>query len=288
MTLITGANGFIGTYLVNLFIRKKTPFLAIERKKAKSERRNFINLDISKHGWTQSLPQKINAVIHLAQSSKYQESFKATNDIVAVNVMATSELLDWAYKNGVRKFIYTSTGNVYKPGKLPYREDMTCSPQGIYACSKYAAEVLCSAYKDKMSISIARLFGIYGRGQRRGLILDLIEKITNESPITIAGFNGLKINPLHAHDCARLLYKALKMNNPPNVFNLAGSRVLSIKQICKIISKHAKKQAYFKKSSYKSQFLVADNSFCRSHLKIQPKIKFEEGIHEMLLERSQN
>lgn len=282
MILITGAKGFVGRNLIEKLNAKSIPLVALCKPQNESDNKNTLHLDLSKKGWTRNLPKGIKTVIHLAQSSQYSKALEAADDLVSVNVDATAELLDWSYKHKITQFIYTSTGSVYKSGNLPLKENAPCKPKGIYACSKYAAEILCTAYTDKLNISIARLFGIYGCNQKRGLIIDLVKKINERIPVTIAGSFGLKINPLHVDDCTDFLIQATKIKRLPLVFNLAGSKVISLFEICNIISSELEKKVLYKKVPGKGTCLIAENSLSRKIFGIKPQIDLDKGIRAMI------
>jgi UDP-glucose 4-epimerase len=65
------------------------------------------------------LPQKLDAVIHLAQSYRFREFPAGAMSVTNVNVVATAHLLESAARKGVQHFICASTGGVYaeQPGQ---------------------------------------------------------------------------------------------------------------------------------------------------------------------------
>ena len=83
-----------------------------------------------------------------------------------VNLSSTF-LLEWARNNGVSKFIFTSTANVYDQNDEKLLENSKTLPNSFYGASKLASEQLISQYSNYFSIEILRLL----------LFTDLIKKI---------------------------------------------------------------------------------------------------------------
>ena len=62
--------------------------------------------------------------MHLAQSPRYRDFPEGALDVFEVNVGSTQRLLDWACRQGVKRFIYASSGGVYGHGEAPFEEDV--------------------------------------------------------------------------------------------------------------------------------------------------------------------
>jgi UDP-glucose 4-epimerase len=101
--LLTGATGLVGKYFVE---HTEHDVFSVTRDVA----------DLSKSFKPQKFPQKIDIVIHLAQSRHYKHFPAAAHDIFAVNTNATAQLLQYAYRANASQFIYASTGGVYRTG----------------------------------------------------------------------------------------------------------------------------------------------------------------------------
>ena len=74
-------------------------------------------LDLSQNWSTDKLPRDFDVIIHLAQSSKFRNFPENALDVFNVNINTTAKLLDFAKNNSISKFIYTSSGGIYKKGK---------------------------------------------------------------------------------------------------------------------------------------------------------------------------
>ncbi len=96
----------------------------------------------------------VDAVIHVAARHAPHVGVVADAEFVSTNVEATRDLLEACRRNGVPRFVFTSTTSVYGDAMVdPDRavwvtEALTPVPRDIYDETKLAAETLCRAYAD--------------------------------------------------------------------------------------------------------------------------------------------
>ena len=123
--LVTGANGLLGRYLVELLSNYHKVFAIVKDK----ENLNFelndnisaIEIDLSLID-TKLFPKNIDVVYYLAQSNRFREFPDGVDDMLSINVVAPNILAKWALKIGVKKFIYASSGGVYTNPNKPVKE----------------------------------------------------------------------------------------------------------------------------------------------------------------------
>ena len=122
--LITGANGLLACSLCEVLIKNKYNVFATTRDSSKREIKgiNYIKLDFANNWLYSDLPKQIDIVIHAAQSLKYHQFPEGSNDIFQVNIQSTYKLLEYARNIKVKKFIYISSGGVYKTKKGAIKE----------------------------------------------------------------------------------------------------------------------------------------------------------------------
>ncbi len=290
--LITGGTGFIGravfeqlvlrkyTVYATLRTREHTPSIAgvewIEWDMTKTVQKNF--------------PQKIDTIIHLAQSEKYRDFPDSARDIIDVNVNSTFELLEYAYKQGVKKFIFASTGSVYGAASSKmFTESEAVLPIGhlsFYAKSKYISEILLESYSKYFETLCMRIFFPYGKGQQLERFLPrIIANIRNNEPVALDGEQGLIFNPIHINDIVDFILRALQNSNTSGVFNIAGPQNISIRAIADIIASKVSANPIFNIKESKQKHFIGDISLVQKSFGFKPTICFIDKIEELLADK---
>jgi len=285
--LITGSSGFIGSALIKEL--KKNPLLHLtgvsgSNGSGKLDGIDIIYADLSKTDFTDKLPETVDVVIHLAQSKHYREFPAQANNIFQVNVLSTQILLDWSTRAGVKRFIYASSGNVYKPQNKLLLENDLCEPLTYYGRSKYAAESIILPYQSFFEVLIFRIFGVYGPGQVNMTIPNIIRKVQNEEEITLAANTGLSFTPLYIDDCVQILKTVIGHDKPfkQPIYNLAGTERTELNELVQIIAEHINKKPHVKITGDEPMYLMADGSKLLNEIKITPKTTIKSGILKTL------
>jgi nucleoside-diphosphate-sugar epimerase len=173
MILVTGANGFIGKYVVE-FISENNEILALDNNLSNSiNNKNiiFICCDITDISGLENIfkQYKITKIIHLASllnSKSNQNPGLATK----VNIFGSLNLLELAAKYKTEKFIYGSSISIY--GALdssednPIDESVRIDPSNIYGSTKRYVEFLGSTYSNNHNIDFisVRISTVIGPG----------------------------------------------------------------------------------------------------------------------------
>ena len=168
VTLVTGASGFVGTYLLKEMRERGLAVRGVSRSKAAA------TLTIPSYGpeldWTPYL-EDVDTVVHLAARVHVMRE-TATNPLAEfrrANVDATLHLARQSAAAGVRRFVFVSTikvnGERTEPGK-PFTADDQPNPQDPYAVSKAEAEAALTTlgHETGMEIVIIRPPLVYGPG----------------------------------------------------------------------------------------------------------------------------
>ena len=284
--LITGANGFIGHHLVSL-LKDRHEIFALVRKgpdESISKDVRWIVQDLTKPLKYSRLPKHVNAIIHLAQSKQYKQFPEGAKDIFDINVYGTFELLEYARKTGVERFLFASSGGVYGYSYEKFVETDPVNPLNFYLSSKYTAELLLGNYRKFFRTIVFRFFFVYGPGQRGMLIPILINKVRRGETITIEGDPGLRINPIYVEDAVRVFESALQLQNS-DLFNVAGNEHITITDLVRLIEQALRKKAVVKHIDKDSLGdLIGDNTRMKETLKVHPTISLFEGLKKMLEE----
>jgi nucleoside-diphosphate-sugar epimerase len=280
--LITGATGFIGTHLIKL-LQGRHEMILLSRRPPDTLAENgieWLGIDLSEPLDFSHLPDKIDVVIHLAQSRFYRQFPDKAGDIFDVNIQGTFRLLQYARHAKAESFIFASTGGVYGYGPKKFLETDPLNPNNFYGISKLIGENLLRAYEPFFRSVIFRLFTVYGPGEENMLIPNLLEKVMTGETLTIKGDSGLRINPIYVEDAVHAFDVALQQPIS-GIFNVAGDEVVTIRDLIEIVEEVVGKEASIKRmKDHEPGDLVGDNTRMKELLKVLPEIPLREGLRK--------
>lgn len=230
--VVVGGNGFIGNYVVRE-LAAHHEVIATRRTKRPSDSAgvHWFEVDLSHRPAFNELPDVLDVVVFLAQSRNYRSFPDEVWDIFDVNVQAVAAALEYARRSGARRFIFTSSANVYRRSHAPIAEDGACDGKSFYAGSKRMAELLVESYASYFDAIVLRLFTVYGPGQQGMLIPNLVDRVRRGQPIAIEGRRGMSLTPVFVNDVARVIATISEGHadaTGPSVFNLGGPMAASI------------------------------------------------------------
>jgi UDP-glucose 4-epimerase len=229
--LITGASGFLGRHVCARLIADGEVF-AVVRGGAAPAGCVPVQADLAGAFSTDGWPDRLDAVLHLAQSARHRDFPGGAADMTAINVAATATLIEYARRAGAATFIFASTGSVYTPGPQPAAEDDAVAPANFYAASKAAAECLLRPYRDLLRVCVLRLFYPYGPDQQGRLIPSLVERVRDGRPISLAGAqDGLVLTPTYVDDVAAIVAAAVADRRFDGAFNVSSPEIMTLRDV---------------------------------------------------------
>lgn len=233
--LITGAGGYVAKkFIENVSGDPAFSIVGISRNTAPVGLKHnilFIQADLTNPGYLTRLPTDIDCVLFLAQSSAYRNFPDGAPDMFAINVGAVVHLLDWSVKNKIKKFIFASTGNVYKPQSKLLTETDPTETISYYAATKLSAEHLIMPYQSHFKTLVLRIFSVYGPGQQGMMIPTITEKIRSGEMITLAQNKGILLTPVYIRDAVDMLKRILQADIKQGVYNFCGNEIISLSEI---------------------------------------------------------
>lgn len=188
--LVTGATGFIGSYIIRSLLKKsvdsglgvKIIALVRNEERAKKLFADFDGcgcLDFMVQDVCQPLPtdKKADFIIHCASNAAPREYSMYPVETMKTNFIGTLNLLDYAKAVGSESFLYVSTIEVYgttrgidRIKENDYGTIDALKVRSCYPISKKSCETLVTSYADEygLSVKIGRLSYIFGPGMREG------------------------------------------------------------------------------------------------------------------------
>ena len=217
--LITGANGVIGSDLVNFF-SKDCKVFAIYRtsnniiRKVKNKNINWIKHDLSKRITKKIKPE---IVIHCAVTHTFS---KKTNfsDYINSNIIGLKNILEFCKINKVKKFFHLSTINIY--GNINYNkldETHSFNNPNLLGATKILMEKSISLQDfNYLNLRLPGVVGYLINDPRRPWFCKIINSLNKNKKIEIFNSNKKFNNLIDSYE----IYKFIKfLKNKKNFLN---------------------------------------------------------------------
>tara|TARA_B100001057_G_scaffold497506_1_gene601809 strand:- start:1445 stop:2386 length:942 start_codon:yes stop_codon:yes gene_type:complete len=283
--LITGGCGYIGTNLVNFFLKQNYKITVIDTQwfgnfLPKSKNLEVIKIDLRKI--TSDLLKNCSTVIHLASISNDPSSDLNPKLAWEIGPLATYELLELSRKKKVKNFIYASSGSVYGISNKKRVDETTSKlPLSDYNKQKMVTEKVIQSYSRDFRTVIFRPATVCGLSKRLRLDVSvnlLTYQAFRKKEITVLG--GKQIRPnIHIDDMVSLYNFAIKKKNLNGIFN-AGFENISILDIAKKISKLTGCKISIIKSNDPRSYRLDSTKILSKGFK--PKKNVDIAIYELL------
>lgn len=194
--LVTGADGFIGSHLVENLVKMGYPVKAF-----------VLYNSFNSWGWLESSDEHVkksievfsgdirdaygvkeamkgcDIVLHLAALIAIPYSYHSPETYIDTNIKGTLNVLQAAKELKIKKVVHTSTSEVYGTAKfIPITEDHPLQGQSPYSASKIGADQIALSFYRSFDtpVSIIRPFNTYGpRQSSRAVIPTIITQIAN-------------------------------------------------------------------------------------------------------------
>jgi len=248
--LVTGGNGAVGINLVNRLLDFGAKVIVLDDfSQSKKTNLNFSkNLTIIKGNITntkileKAFSKKINYVFHLAARFANELSIKDPLEDLHVNVQGTLQVLLYASKQKLKRFVYSSSSSLYGNQKSIINEKTVPNPSTPYAVSKLTGEYYCKAMHELYGLdyTILRLSNSYGPfdppGKYRNVIPNFLQSALLNKDIIITGTGNETRDFTYINDTVKgILLAASSKNGKNEIFNLGTGKETSIKEIANLI-----------------------------------------------------
>lgn len=242
--LVAGATGMLGSCVVDLLRGYgQCEVIAMGRKASKAEERfgpadgtySFYQQDVA-----EPLGESLGDVDYIIHAASNADPVRMARDPVGTltaNVQGTKNLLDYGLSQGMRRFLFVSSGEVYgqpNAGLDGFTEDYCgpldlSSPRSCYPEGKRAAEVLCQSYisqfgADAVIVRPCHLFGpTMTRGDSRA-VSEFLWNAADGRDIVMKSAGLMERSHCYVVDAAQALLTVLLNGERGRAYNIADRR----------------------------------------------------------------
>lgn len=300
--LVTGAGGFIGSHLVEALVQKSGKVKALVRYNSKRDSGNLELLDkkikrevdiyfgdIRETAVLSKAAKNVDVIFNLAALVGIPYSYINPHEVAMVNIIGTLNMLNVARDAKVKKFVQTSTSEVYgSPDRVPIREKDCLKPQSPYSASKIGSDSIALSffYAFDMPVSIIRPFNTYGpRQSARAVIPAIIIQALNGNSVKLGTVKPRRDFTYVKDTVNGFVKTAESETSVGEVINIGSGRDVSVSELVALISRLLGKKLRIVKDTKrirpsKSEVirLLSDNTKAKRMLGWEPKFSLEEGL----------
>lgn len=191
--LVTGADGFIGSHLVEALLAKGYSVRALSQYNSfnnwgwlediRHENLEVVTGDVRDPNLCREIVKDCSTVYHLAALIAIPYSYVAPDSYVDTNIKGTLNICQACRDSGVGRLVVTSTSEVYGTARyVPIDEAHPRQPQSPYSATKIGADAIAMSFYNAfgLPVVIARPFNTYGpRQSARAIIPTIISQIAS-------------------------------------------------------------------------------------------------------------
>lgn len=306
--LLTGGNGFLGSYLIEVFskynkiLKKKINVTVLDKsykKKQSINNINFIPKDVSEPFF---FKKKFDFIIHAAGIASPFYYRKKPLETIEVTIQGIKNCLKIAKRNNA-KLIYFSTSEIYGnpenhavPTKESYNGNVSSvGPRSCYDESKRLGETFCYIFNTYHNVhtNIIRPFNVYGPGMKQNdyrIFPNFISNILNKKELKIYGSGNQTRTYCYVTDAIEGFLRVMALGKSGAAYNIGNNKPeISVKHIIKIFKKIHKNRIKSKVVEYPKSYpddeplrRCPDLTKAKKDLNYYPKTDLETGLSNYL------
>lgn len=301
--LVTGADGFIGSHLVERLVEDGAHVRALclynsrgswgwldEMAESTRPQVEVVLGDIRDERQVHEACRDIEIVFHLAALISIPFSYVAPASFVDTNISGTLNVLEGVRRAGCARMIHTSTSEVYgTPATVPIREEHALQGQSPYSASKIAADKLCEAYACSFEtpVVVLRPFNTYGPRQsaRAVLVTILAQLLSGKRKISLGALTPRRDLTFVGDTVDGFVRSATATLAPGDVIHLGSGQAYSVGEMfelaCRVLGVSAEVEvdaARVRPAASEVQVLLSDPSRAQEQLGWKAATSLEDGL----------
>lgn len=257
VVVVTGADGFIGSHLVEELLRRGSRVVAVVRRSSRSQvDMRFKNLSPHTverlHGVVQvdlAGPAAVEAiagargdvVFHLAADAYVPASFVQAAAVVQTNVISTLNVLEAARMSPPEHLVVTSSSEIYGSHDTAITEEYPLLATTPYAASKVACDRLASSYHTTFSlpITIVRPFNCFGPRHVYDVIPIFAARALRGEPLVVNGSGEQRRDMTYVDDTVAAFIGLAELTPTGEAYNVGTGVSHSIVDIARAVIERA-------------------------------------------------
>lgn len=302
--LVTGADGFIGSHLVEALLTRGYQVRALSQYNSFNylgwlEGMNHPDLeivsgDVRDPNLCRHITQGVDTVFHLAALIAIPYSYVAPDSYVDTNVKGTLNVCQAARDASVKRLIVTSTSEVYGTAQyVPIDEKHPKQPQSPYSATKIGADALALSFHNAfdLPVVVARPFNTYGpRQSARAIIPTIISQIAaGKSRIEVGDLTPTRDFNFVTDTAAGFIALAETPGLEGREINIATGTEISMADTLHTISRLMGQDVEYvvdpqrlRPTASEVRRLCGDNSLITSLTCWRPRVTLEEGLRKTI------
>jgi NAD dependent epimerase/dehydratase len=307
--LVTGAEGFIGSHLVEALVAQ-----------GRHVRAMALYNSFGSYGWLDTIPaatrakvellmgdvrdpfsvreamRGCDAVMHLAALIAIPYSYAAPSSYIDTNVTGTLNVVQAARDLGIKKVVHTSTSEVYGTAQyVPIPETHPLVGQSPYSASKIGADQIAYSYfcAFKTPVAIARPFNTYGPRQSMRAVIPtmILQALSGEGKLSLGSLHPTRDFNFVRDTAAGMIAILDSEKSIGETINIGSGYEITIGDTVKLISELTGKtldvtldQARMRPEASEVERLCCDHSKITRLLNWKPAVSGHEGLKQGLAE----
>ncbi|MFE2209694.1 MULTISPECIES: GDP-mannose 4,6-dehydratase [Streptomyces] len=301
--LVTGAEGFIGSTLVDLLVERGARVRAFVHYKPYADKGHlarylddphgpveFIAGDVGDAGRMMDAVQGCDTVFHLAALIGIPYSYDSPGAYVRTNVVGTENIAEACRRHSVRRLLHTSTSEVYGTAlTAPIGEDHPLQPQSPYSASKIGADMMALSHWHafELPVTVVRPFNTYGpRQSARAVIPAILAQLhSGAREIRLGSLTPTRDFTYVTDTAAGFLALAGCDRALGQSVNLGTGREISVGDLAKALITASGRDAEIvvdparlRPSGSEVHRLLSDNTRARTWAGWEPEVGLKEGL----------
>ncbi|MFE0804066.1 GDP-mannose 4,6-dehydratase [Streptomyces sp. NPDC058812] len=301
--LVTGAEGFIGSALVDLLVARGAEVRAFVHYKPYAEKGHLAHHFTDPHSPVETLAGDVrdagrvmdavagcDTVFHLAALIGIPYSYESPGAYVQTNVVGTENVAEACRRHAVRRLVHTSTSEVYGTARTaPISEDHPLQPQSPYSASKIGADMtaLSHWHAFELPVTVVRPFNTYGpRQSARAVIPTILSQLhSGTRQIRLGSLAPTRDFTYVTDTAAGFLALAACDRAVGHAVNLGTGQEISVGDLAEALIAASGRDAEIvvdparlRPAGSEVQRLLSDNSRARDWAGWQPEVSLEEGL----------